>query len=579
MADISKITLPSGSTYDIKDAVARAAIAGGMLAFVGVPSKLYSGDTGTTEVPTTTGTGAFADGNTTVKRVKLAAAANIRGTSYAAGDVYTIQNGDTIIVGNKEYVATVATSGNSTTVTWHEFGDTTTLGDWAKWNAGQVTFTPSGSVSINLTGDAFEMPLYVGNDGPSQEDYKTHYTPSGTVSQPTFTGSSTTSTGSYTPAGSVSLTNTNKTAAVAPANSGENTYTPAGSVSQPTFSGSSLTSTGKFTPEGTVTTNTTENKTATVSAASSGTTTYTPAGTVSQPTFTGSAMTSTGTFTATGSVAITATENKTATVSSTTGTATYTPAGSVAAPTISVATAGSTTTVNSATKKTVVTDMAVAEPSSTTATGELVYFSVSNETLTLKKFVETTGDSVTTESKTVKTGDAAYSATAPAFTGTGVRLVTGNIAVPKTLSFTGTEDQAVSVSGTPTGTVSQLTFSGTAVRLVTGNIAVPKTYSFVGTEGDVSVTGTPTGTVSQPTFTGTGVRLVTGNISVPSSASFSGTAATISVTGTPSGTVSQPTFTGTEVALSAKINDNDFSGTMIGSFTGTQQSVNVTKVS
>lgn len=29
MADISKITLPSGNTYDIKDAVARQAIAGG----------------------------------------------------------------------------------------------------------------------------------------------------------------------------------------------------------------------------------------------------------------------------------------------------------------------------------------------------------------------------------------------------------------------------------------------------------------------------------------------------------------------------------------------------------------------
>lgn len=30
MADISKITLPSGNTYDIKDAVARELIAGGI---------------------------------------------------------------------------------------------------------------------------------------------------------------------------------------------------------------------------------------------------------------------------------------------------------------------------------------------------------------------------------------------------------------------------------------------------------------------------------------------------------------------------------------------------------------------
>lgn len=106
------------------------------------------------------------------------------------------------------------------------------------------------------------------------------------------------------------------------------------------------------------------------------------------------------------------------------GTATYTPEGSVAAPTISVKTAGSTTTVKNPTAKTVVTDMAVASPASATATGELVYCSVSNETLTLSKFVETTGASITTANVTVKNGDAAYQATAPAFTGTGARLQT-----------------------------------------------------------------------------------------------------------------------------------------------------------
>lgn len=106
------------------------------------------------------------------------------------------------------------------------------------------------------------------------------------------------------------------------------------------------------------------------------------------------------------------------------GTATYTPEGSVAAPTISVKTAGSTTTIKNPTSKTVVTDMAVASPASATATGELVYCSVSNETLTLSKFVETTGASITTSNVTVKNGDAAYQATAPAFTGTGARLQT-----------------------------------------------------------------------------------------------------------------------------------------------------------
>ena len=106
------------------------------------------------------------------------------------------------------------------------------------------------------------------------------------------------------------------------------------------------------------------------------------------------------------------------------GTATYTPEGSVTAPTISVATAGSTTTIKNPTSKTVVTDMSVSAAASGTATGELVYCSVSNETLTLSKFIETTGASITTSDVTVKNGDAAYSASAPEFTGTGARLKT-----------------------------------------------------------------------------------------------------------------------------------------------------------
>lgn len=79
----------------------------------------------------------------------------------------------------------------------------------------------------------------------------------------------------------------------------------------------------------------------------------------------------------------------------------YTPAGSVAAPVISVATAGTTTVVNSI-----------------TAVGTLPALSltVNEENLTVAfdaGALPTKG-----EDTTVKTGDAAYSATAPAFTGT-----------------------------------------------------------------------------------------------------------------------------------------------------------------
>ena len=67
---------------------------------------------------------------------------------------------------------------------------------------------------------------------------------------------------------------------------------------------------------------------------------------------------------------------------------------------ITGATNAATATIKNPTKKTVVTDMSVEEPSSTAVTGELAYYSVSNETLILKKIVETTGDSITTTNVT-----------------------------------------------------------------------------------------------------------------------------------------------------------------------------------
>ena len=243
--------------------------------------------------------------------------------------------------------------------------------------------------------------------------------------------------GKVTVTGNITFTNTDKTAAVAPT-SGTATYTPSGGISGITWSGANMTSTGKFTPAGSISVGT-STTTTTVAAASS-------------------------------------------------GTATYTPGGSVGTPTISVKTAGSTTSINNPTSKTVVTDMSVAEPSATAASGALAYYSVSGETLTLKQIVETTGASISTSAVTVKTGDAAYQSSQPSWTGTGVRLVTGNITIPSgSGTFTGTEGN-VSVSGTTTGSISdQGTFTGTGVRLVTGNISVPTSATFTGVESTVTV--------------------------------------------------------------------------------------------
>lgn len=86
---------------------------------------------------------------------------------------------------------------------------------------------------------------------------------------------------------------------------------------------------------------------------------------------------------------------------------TYTPAGSVAAPTISVATAGSTDTIKGM--------ASVGTLPSFTGT----QYSVANETLSIQAESFSAGTLPTqTVQKTFKTGDASYSASAPAFTGT-----------------------------------------------------------------------------------------------------------------------------------------------------------------
>lgn len=170
-------------------------------------------------------------------------------------------------------------------------------------------------------------------------------------------------------------------------------------------------------------------------------------------------MTSTGTFTPAGSVSLTTSTTTTTVTKAATGTATYTPEGSVAAPTITVKTAGTTDTIKNPTSQTVAKTVIAAAPGATAPSNSITYYSVSNETLSLYQLGYTTGDSITTTNVTVKTGDAAYEASAPAFTGTGARLVTDDITVPTAATFSGTAGN-ISVNGTTTGTVSQPTFTG-----------------------------------------------------------------------------------------------------------------------
>ena len=151
MADISKITLPSGTTYDIKDAVARSMAAAGVTftkctSAANTPKDVTWDDDGTT----ITGT--------------LAASASTTGVFYLVPVTTS---------GGKDIFAEYFTVKDGNNYSWEKVGTT----DIDLSDLGALAYKDSAS----------------GN-----------YTPEGTVSKPTFTGSSMTSTGTFTPEGTVS---------------------------------------------------------------------------------------------------------------------------------------------------------------------------------------------------------------------------------------------------------------------------------------------------------------------------------------------------------------------------------------
>ena len=313
-----------------------------------------------------------------------------------------------------------------------------------------ITLNPSGSTyqwekfgNIHLPDMSQYLKNKAGHEGATAGDLAYKDSASGSVTVPkTYTTTTTTTVAtsesksvsvSGTTAGSVNVTKSAVEIAPSATGTAANKYTPAGSNKA-----SSVGGTCTVTPSG-------HNTASSVSGSCS----VTPSGTIS-----------TGT-----------------------GTANYTPKGSV-----SVSTAGSTTTIKDPTSKTVVTDMSVADPSATQATGELVYCSVSGTKLSLKKFVETTGASITTENKTVKTGDASYS-----FSGTGAELKFTGSSSSGTISGTAAAQTFTgeSSSGSIAGTAQAQEFTGTATYLKTASeVATGATFS--------GASMTSTGTVSVP---------------------------------------------------------------------------------
>ena len=116
MADISEITLPSGATYDIKDATARNDIS--ILKGSATGAMHYAGVTTT----------ALANGSST-SPIKINNAD------------YTPSNGDVVIYNSLELVWSTSDS------KWHEFGSTGSLKALAFKDSASVPYTPTGSVS------------------------------------------------------------------------------------------------------------------------------------------------------------------------------------------------------------------------------------------------------------------------------------------------------------------------------------------------------------------------------------------------------------------------------------------------
>lgn len=145
MADISKITLPSGNTYDIKDATARQMISGGISFNIVHTAAAWASSTAPTAANIPYGVKAYYNSGADYVTGSMAASADTIGTFYlvysntAAGDADIYD----------EYVTLEPTTG---TYTWEKIGDT------------QIDLSSVIS-SIALTGTTTNVATGVGADG------------------------------------------------------------------------------------------------------------------------------------------------------------------------------------------------------------------------------------------------------------------------------------------------------------------------------------------------------------------------------------------------------------------------------
>ena len=193
MAQISKITLPSGVTYDLKDAQARSDIEALQTSVTG--GMHYIGVTTT----------ALTDGATT-SPIKIN---NVNVTPKA---------GDIVMYGSLEFVWA------SSDGKWHEFGSTGSLKSLAFKDSASGSYTPEGSISPTFTGSQTGVTISVTNNTSG------NYTPAGSISVP-----KTISGGFHGTEATISVTGTTT-----------------GQVGTPTFNGTKVQISGTTTAAGTI---------------------------------------------------------------------------------------------------------------------------------------------------------------------------------------------------------------------------------------------------------------------------------------------------------------------------------------
>ena len=151
MADISKVTLPNGSTYDIKDATARNQIS------LEAATRKAADDSINNKINELKSnlTGAMHYVGETTANLSDGETVDLQDNSYTIplrnGSNYKPVAGDVVIYGNKEFVYSTHKHGDGQitveTGVWNEFGSTGSLKALAFKDSANGSVTPSGTVS------------------------------------------------------------------------------------------------------------------------------------------------------------------------------------------------------------------------------------------------------------------------------------------------------------------------------------------------------------------------------------------------------------------------------------------------